>query len=88
VEDFQRRRTASVRRGRASARAPVGLAYLKLPLAAAVATVTLVQVLEYIGTAEVKQVLQALAEGTPEARLTQEAKASLERLARRSWPSW
>jgi WD40 repeat protein len=42
-----------------------------------------VHVLEQIGTAEARQVLQKLADGTPEARLTKEAKASLERLARR-----
>jgi WD40 repeat protein len=42
-----------------------------------------VEVLEYIGTPEARQLLAALARGTPHARLTQEAKASVERLARR-----
>jgi hypothetical protein len=42
-----------------------------------------VQVLESVGNEEARRLLKALAEGTPEARLTQEAKASLERLARR-----
>ena len=42
-----------------------------------------VEVLEYIGTPEAHRVLQALAQGVPEVRLTVEAKASLERLARR-----
>jgi truncated hemoglobin YjbI len=42
------------------------------------------EVLEHIGTPEARQVLKVLAEGAPEARLTQEAKASLERLARRT----
>ena len=42
-----------------------------------------VEVLEHIGTPEAKQVLQTLAKGAPEARLTQEAKASLERLTKR-----
>ena len=41
------------------------------------------EVLEQIGTPEARRVLQDLAEGAPEARLTQEAKASLERLSRR-----
>ncbi len=41
------------------------------------------EVLEHIGTAEARQVLAGLAKGAPEARLTQEAKASLERLAKR-----
>src|SRR5262249_41530798 len=39
-----------------------------------------VEVLEQIGTADARQVLQTLASGTPAAQLTQEAKASLERL--------
>ncbi len=38
------------------------------------------QVLEVTGTAEARQDLQTLAAGAPEARLTQEAKASLDRL--------
>jgi RNA polymerase sigma factor (sigma-70 family) len=42
-----------------------------------------VEVLEHIGTPEARQLLQALARGVPEARLTREAKASLQRLARR-----
>ncbi len=42
-----------------------------------------VEVLEYVGTAEAKQVLAALAQGVPEARLTQEAKAAVERLGRK-----
>jgi WD40 repeat protein len=42
-----------------------------------------VAVLEHIGTAAARDVLRRLAEGVPEARLTREAKASLERLARR-----
>jgi len=36
-------------------------------------------VLEYIGTPGARQVLESLSEGAPEARLTQEAKASLDR---------
>ena len=43
-----------------------------------------VEVLEYIGTAEARRVLQALSQGAPEAELTREAKASLQRLA--GWP--
>ena len=42
-----------------------------------------VAVLEDIATPEAKQVLATLAKGAPEARLTQEAKASLERLTTR-----
>jgi WD40 repeat protein len=41
-----------------------------------------VEVLEQIGTAEARQLLTALAKGLPEARLTQEAKASLKRLSK------
>jgi hypothetical protein len=39
--------------------------------------------LEQIGTKEARQLLEALAAGIPEAHLTQQAKASLERLNRR-----
>jgi RNA polymerase sigma factor (sigma-70 family) len=42
------------------------------------------EVLELANTQQARQTLQRLASGTPEARLTQEAKASLERLAKRS----
>jgi hypothetical protein len=39
--------------------------------------------LEHIGTPEAQEVLRTLAKGAAEARLTQEAKASLEWLAKR-----
>ncbi len=39
-----------------------------------------VEVLEHIGTPEAQQILESLAKGAPDARLTQEAKASLDRL--------
>jgi RNA polymerase sigma factor (sigma-70 family) len=42
-----------------------------------------VEVLEHIGTAEARQVLEVVSQGAPGARLTREAKASLERLAQR-----
>ena len=42
-----------------------------------------IAVLEQIGTTDARQVLGKIANGTPEARLTQEAKSSLDRLARR-----
>jgi RNA polymerase sigma factor (sigma-70 family) len=41
------------------------------------------EVLERSGTPEARRLLESLARGAPEARLTQEAKASLQRLARR-----
>jgi hypothetical protein len=40
-----------------------------------------IEVLEHIGTAEAQQVLRSLAQGMPEARVTREAGAALERLA-------
>jgi WD40-like Beta Propeller Repeat/WD domain, G-beta repeat len=43
-----------------------------------------VVVLERIGTADAKRVLEHLATGTPEARLTTDAKSSLERIVRRA----
>jgi hypothetical protein len=43
-----------------------------------------VQVLEHIGIAESRKVLETLGQGVPEARLTQEAKAALKRLAKQS----
>jgi hypothetical protein len=43
-----------------------------------------VEALEHIGTAEARAVLQTLARGAAEARLTEEAKASLGRLAKRA----
>jgi hypothetical protein len=45
------------------------------------------EVLEHIGTAEAQGVLGGLAEGSPEALLTQDSRASLERLARRGNPA-
>jgi WD40 repeat protein len=42
-----------------------------------------VEVLEHTGTAEARRLLEALAAGAAEARLTQEAQASLERLGKR-----
>jgi WD40 repeat protein len=42
-----------------------------------------VEALEHAGTPEARRLLRALAEGAPEARLTQEARFALERLARR-----
>jgi RNA polymerase sigma factor (sigma-70 family) len=45
------------------------------------------EVLERLGSTEARQLLQSLAKGAPEARLTREAKASLERLARQGTSS-
>jgi hypothetical protein len=42
------------------------------------------EVLEMLGTPEARQLLETLANGAPEAALTQEAKASAERLAKRT----
>jgi hypothetical protein len=43
-----------------------------------------VEVLEHIGTPEARRVLATPAEGAVEARLTKDAKAALERLAKRN----
>lgn len=42
------------------------------------------EMLECIGSSEARHVLQAISQGAPQARLTQDAKASLERLAKRA----
>jgi hypothetical protein len=49
----------------------------------AVAQLRALEALEYIGNVEAKQLIEKLARGAPRGRLTQEAKASLERLANR-----
>jgi hypothetical protein len=41
-----------------------------------------IEVLERVGTSEAREALKAVATGAPEAQLTGDAKASLERLAR------
>jgi hypothetical protein len=57
-----------------------------LPAGAELRALRGVVVLEHIGSPEARRVLEALAAGDPGARLTQEAKASLRRLATRSAP--
>jgi hypothetical protein len=47
-------------------------------------TLRAVDVLENIGTLEAREVLRKLASGLPEARVTQEAQCSLDRLTRRA----
>lgn len=42
------------------------------------------EVLEHVGTLRAQEVLKAIAAGMPAARLTKDAKASLERLAKRA----
>jgi hypothetical protein len=59
---------------------------LRVPITGeALRSLRAVEVLERVGTAEAKGVLERLAGGEPEARLTCEAKASLNRLGRRSF---
>jgi hypothetical protein len=55
----------------------------KVPSAAALRLGRSVQVLEYIGDAEARKLLDKLACGLPTARLTQEAQGALERLSKR-----
>ncbi len=43
--------------------------------------------LEQIGTTDARELLRKLAGGAPEARLTREAKASLDRVAQRAGPA-
>ena len=53
------------------------------PTGEALRALRAIEVLEHIGTPEASRVLETLAKGAPEARLTRDAKASLGRLARR-----
>jgi secreted Zn-dependent insulinase-like peptidase len=46
-----------------------------------------IEVLENIGTSEVKRTLQRLVDGAPEAQQTREARASLERFGKRTKPA-
>jgi hypothetical protein len=54
------------------------------PSGSALRALRALQALEGIGTQEARQVLDAMAKGAPRARVTQEAEASLERLAKRN----
>lgn len=45
------------------------------------------ELLEHLGTPDARRLLEALAEGAPEARLTQEARAALARLGRQAAPA-
>jgi RNA polymerase sigma factor (sigma-70 family) len=55
-----------------------------LPSPEALRALRAVEALEHLGTAEAEHMLEALVAGRPEARLTREAKAALERLDRRA----
>jgi hypothetical protein len=55
----------------------------KTPSAERIRVLRAVEVLEQIGTPEVRRLLTDLAGGAPKARLSEEAKASLERLVKR-----
>jgi hypothetical protein len=46
----------------------------------------MLELLERIGTPDARRLLAALAEGAPEARLTQDARTALERLRGWTWP--
>jgi RNA polymerase sigma factor (sigma-70 family) len=59
------------------------LEQLQVPSGERLGELRAAEVLERIGGPGAREVLEALAKGTPEARLTRDAKASLERLARR-----
>jgi RNA polymerase sigma factor (sigma-70 family) len=56
----------------------------RTPSGDALRMVRALEVLEHIGTPEARRLLEMIAGGTPEARQTREAKASVERLAERS----
>jgi hypothetical protein len=55
----------------------------KFPSGALLRSLRAIEVVEHIGTSEARQLLETVAMGHPQATLTREAKASLERLPRR-----
>jgi WD40 repeat protein len=64
---------------------PIPVPLLELPVSGdSLRAVRAVEVLEHIGSPQAQKVLKTLSHGAPDARLTQEAKASLERLTHRS----
>jgi hypothetical protein len=83
LTEAQRSSSPEVRR-----RIELLLTAMKLPTVSGelLRAVRSIEVLERIGTEEARAVLRSLAGGSPELRLTQEAKAALERLARHPQP--
>src|SRR5262249_4712608 len=66
-------------------RAALLLARLQEPITSAelLRSLRALEVLEHLGTKPARELLATLAEGGPEARLTQEAQAAMKRLAKR-----
>jgi hypothetical protein len=58
--------------------------HLSVPAGERLRELRALEVLERVGTREARQVLQTLAAGAPDARLSREAKAALDRLTKRS----
>jgi hypothetical protein len=58
----------------------------EVPSPEALGTLRAMEVLEHWGTAEARQILERLAQGIPEARVTREAKEALEQLGKRTEP--
>jgi len=54
----------------------------QVPQAGRLRELRAVELLELVGSPEARQLLQALAEGAPEARLTREARSAIRRLTR------
>jgi WD40 repeat protein len=88
LEDLAARQLTTTLQGKPPAETRKRCEYLleqlgkPLPQGEVLRSVRAVQALERIATADAKQLLQTLAVGAPDARLTREAKESLERLAR------
>ena len=93
LEELGDRAQAALRRAVAAKPSPEAYQRLKNLLAKAqvrafsakqILSLRAIEVLEQIATAEARQVLKRIAGGASEARLTREAKASLERLVKRA----
>jgi hypothetical protein len=83
AEPALRRALADKRSPEARRRMEQILAKLAMPSGDRLRGLRAVEVLEHIATAEARQLLEQMATGIPDAPLTQEAKAALDRLSRR-----
>jgi hypothetical protein len=83
VEVLRRDLSAEAQRRAKVVLTQLGKAHVAVPTGKDLRDLRAVEILEKIGSPQARALLAALARGTPEARMTQEVKASLQRLERR-----